>query len=66
MREFTLKNGQADYKARKGSELQAYFAIKRRQFCQSSLPEGFQSKTSVEIGAVGDLIKAKGIENSGR
>ena len=66
MSEFTLKNDHTDHKAGKGSELQAYFAIKRRQFCQPPLPEGFQGKTSLEIGAVGDLIKARGIENSGR
>ena len=48
----------------KESGLEAYFAEKRRQFDRPLLPGGGQGKTSVEISAVGDLMKAKGTENS--
>ena len=59
------KSAKPIIKPEKGSELQAYFAENRRQIGQPLLPEGFQAETSVEISAVGDLMKAKGIENSG-
>jgi poly-gamma-glutamate synthesis protein (capsule biosynthesis protein) len=51
-------------KPEKGSELEAYFSEKRRQIEQPHLPEGFQGERSVSISAVGDLMNAKGIENS--
>ena len=51
-------------KPEKGSGLEAYFAEKRRQIDRSLLPEGFQVETSAAISAVGDLLNAKGIENS--
>jgi hypothetical protein len=52
-------------KAEKRSELEAYFAEKRRQIGEPLMPEGFQGETSVELSTVGDLINARGIENSG-
>jgi poly-gamma-glutamate synthesis protein (capsule biosynthesis protein) len=58
------KSAKPIIKPEKGSGLQAYFAEKRRQIGRPLLPEGFQGETSVEISAVGDLMKAKGIENS--
>lgn len=51
-------------KPEKGSGLEAYFADKRRQIDQPLLPEGFQGERSVSISAVGDLMNAKGMENS--
>jgi len=36
----------------------------RRQFDQPLLPKGIQSEKSVAISAVGDLMNAKGMENS--
>ena len=59
------KSAKPIIKPEKGSELQAYFAEKRRQIDRPLLPEGFQCETSAKISAVGDLIRAKGIENSG-
>ena len=51
-------------KPEKGSGLEEYFTEKRRQFDRLLLPEGFKVERSVAISAVGDLMNAKGIENS--
>ncbi len=51
-------------KPEKGSGLEAYFAVKRRQMDLPLLPEGFQGETSAGVSAVGDLMNAKGLENS--
>ena len=51
-------------KPEKGTELEEYFTEKRRQFDRPLLPEGFKGERSVTISAVGDLMNAKGIENS--
>jgi poly-gamma-glutamate synthesis protein (capsule biosynthesis protein) len=48
----------------KDSKLQEYFVEKRRQIDRSLLPTGFYSENFVKISAVGDLMPAKGIENS--
>jgi poly-gamma-glutamate synthesis protein (capsule biosynthesis protein) len=59
------KSAKPIVKPEKGSELDAYFVEKRRQIGRSLLPEGFQGEKSVIVSAVGDLMKPKGIENSG-
>jgi poly-gamma-glutamate synthesis protein (capsule biosynthesis protein) len=51
-------------KPEKGSNLEAYFSEKRRQIDHSLLPDGFQGEKSVSISFVGDLMNAKGMENS--
>jgi poly-gamma-glutamate synthesis protein (capsule biosynthesis protein) len=58
------KSAKPIIKPEKNSELEAYFAEKRRQNWRPLLPEGFQGETSVKISAVGDLMKPMGIENS--
>ena len=51
-------------KPEKGSGLDAYFTGMHRKIDQPRLPEEFKFYTSVAISAVGDLVKARGLENS--
>ena len=51
-------------KAEKGSKLESYFAEMERQLVRPLIPEGFKSGIPIAISAGGDLMAAKGIENS--
>jgi poly-gamma-glutamate synthesis protein (capsule biosynthesis protein) len=51
-------------KAEKGSKIEAYFQVQQRLMDRLLLPEGFKAEKNVGISAVGDLMPAKGIENS--
>jgi poly-gamma-glutamate synthesis protein (capsule biosynthesis protein) len=48
----------------KGSNLEVYFAKQCLQMNRSLLPKEFQAEKFVKISTVGDLMPAKGIENS--
>ena len=58
------KSGNPITRSEKGSNLEAYFAEKRRQINIPFLPDGFKGNTSLTISAVGDLMCANGLENS--
>jgi poly-gamma-glutamate synthesis protein (capsule biosynthesis protein) len=51
-------------KPEKGSNLKAYFTEKLQHINQPLLPKEFQTKKSTTFSAVGDLMNAKGLENS--
>lgn len=51
-------------KSERGSKLESYFAKKHLQINRSLLPKGFHAENYVKISTVGDLMPAKGIENS--
>lgn len=48
----------------KGSKLEVYFTKQQLQIDRSLLPKEFQVEKSVTISTVGDLMPAKGLENS--
>jgi poly-gamma-glutamate synthesis protein (capsule biosynthesis protein) len=51
-------------KSEKGSNLEIYFAEQHLQMNRSLLPKEFQAEKFAKVSAVGDLMPAKGIENS--
>ena len=61
---WSYKSAKPIIKSEIGSNLETYFAKQHLQINQSLLPEGFQAEKLVKISAVGDLVPAKGIENS--
>jgi poly-gamma-glutamate synthesis protein (capsule biosynthesis protein) len=58
------KSAKPIIKSEKGSKLEVYFAKQHLQINRSLLPKGFQAQKFVKISTVGDLMPAKGIENS--
>jgi len=51
-------------RAEKGSQLEKYFAETRARAATSLLPKDFQTRSTVKLSAVGDLMCAKGLQNS--